>query len=290
MKNFSITRDKAKYAGVNEVNSFAGRVYSFIDYAMLYNPDWAEKDVSFTDANNTRTYNINELSYRQYIDINGSGISYMTVDNGNHKVEVSPGTRVINNYRVDEGGIDNSSNTKKELSHYLITSMAPAGAYQYQPNTELPSQTFFIDYYNTLVAPQTFSVSLAPLRYCYTGAPAIGANSCYLNSSRNKVSIMAKIGNAEGSKKERFSAWTGEWPIMVTIINESKDSNGYTVQDELVFENKQTMASHAVSGDAIFGSLTVPAYILSWDKDNKISSVLSSGLKPDQKTIKVIVI
>jgi len=50
---------------------------------------------------------------------------------------------------------------------------------------------------------------------------------------------------------------------MATIINESKDSNGYTVQDELVFENKQTMASHAVSGDAIFGSLTVPAYILS---------------------------
>ena len=206
MKNFSITKDKAKYAGVNEVNSFAGRVYSFIDYAMLYNPDWVEKEIDRTDD----AYKINELFYRQYIDINGSGISYITVDNGNHKVEVSPGTRVINNYRVDEGGIDNNLNTKKELSHYLITSMAPAGAYQYQPNTELPSQTFFIDYYNTLVAPQTFSVSLAPLRYCYTGEPAIEANSCYLNSSRNEVSIMAKIGNAEGSKKERFSAWTGE--------------------------------------------------------------------------------
>lgn len=207
MKNFSITSDKVNYAGVNEVNSFAGRVYSFIDYAMLYNPDWVGKEIDKTEDG---AYKINELFYRQYIDINGSGISYITVDNGNHKVEVSPGTRVINNYRVDEGGIDNSSNTKKELSHYLITSMAPAGAYQYQPNTELPSQTFFIDYYNTLVAPQTFSVSLAPLRYCYTGAPAIGANSCYLNSSRNEVSIMAKIGNAEGSKKERFSAWTGE--------------------------------------------------------------------------------
>lgn len=205
MKNFSITRDKAKYAGVNEVNSFAGRVYSFIDYAMLYNPDWVEKDVSFTKVDNTYTYNINELSYRQYFDINGSGISYITLD-GNHKVEISPGTRVINNYRIDEDGIDNSSNPKKELSHYLITSMAPAGAYQYQPNTELPSQTFFIDYYNTLVAPQTFSVSLAPLRYCYTGTPAISANSCYLNSSSNEVTIMAKIGDAEGSKKERFSA------------------------------------------------------------------------------------
>lgn len=50
---------------------------------------------------------------------------------------------------------------------------------------------------------------------------------------------------------------------MATIINKSKDSSGYTVQDELVFENKQMMASHEVSGDAIFGSLTVPAYILS---------------------------
>lgn len=208
MKNFSITRDKAKYAGVNEVNSFAGRVYSFIDYAMLYNPDWAEKEIGKTDT----AYKINELSYRQYIDINGSGISYITVDNGNHKVEVSPGTRVINNYRVDEGGIDNSSNPKKDLSHYLITSMASAGAYQYQPNTELPSQTFFIDYYNTLVAPQTFSVSLTPLRYCYTGAPMIEATTCSLNASTEKVTIVAKIGDAEFSedgtpeKKERFSA------------------------------------------------------------------------------------
>lgn len=207
MKNFSITRDKAKYAGVNEVNSFAGRVYSFIDYAMLYNPDWVKG--SITPTNNT--YNISGLSYRQYIDVNGSGISYITV-NGKDKVEVSPGTRVINNYRVDEGGLDNSSNPKKELSHYLITSVAPAGAYQYQPNTELPSQTFFIDYYNALVAPQTFSVSLAPLRYCYTGGkPDVSANSCSLNPSTEEVRIVAKIGDAEGStKKERFSAWTGE--------------------------------------------------------------------------------
>lgn len=143
--------------------------------------------------------------------------------------------------------------------------MAPAGAYQYQPNTELPSQTFFIDYYNTLVAPQTFSVSLAPLRYCYTSKPVIEANTCSLNMLNNKVDIVAKIGDADASqnKKERFSAWVGEWPIMTTVMNESKDNNGYTIQDELVFENKQTTASRKVSDDAIFGSITIPAYILS---------------------------
>lgn len=279
MKNYNLQKDKVRYEAVNEINSFAGRVYSLMDFVNLYNPNWEpikEDDITTTTSTG-KEYNLNKLFFREIVSITGAGDHTLSLtrkegdQTSTEKKSISTGYKVINIYRVDVGGLDNDTNTNKNWTDYLIVSSAPASAYQYTASSLGSSLTYFIDENNTLTEPQTFTVSYGPLRY-FTDKrfSPNGGNSAVGIGSSNTVNIKAKITDG------KYSAYAEEWPIIITptiLVSNGDQFMAEEVAADFAIDKQMINTSN----DPIFGSVKVPYYTLTWKGNYSLSKFLTNN-------------